>query len=62
MKKIVLKKVGKFYHTPCQFCSGDIITEIEIDEGQSDIKIKGNCRICDSYVFIHTHRRNAVIC
>lgn len=61
INKLKITKRGTHYIYSCQFCEGDMHNDIEISEADNSIKIKGNCRHCNTYVFIETSKRNIII-
>lgn len=60
LNRIKLYKEGDVIYTSCPFCDGYIPVDFEPLYDSSEVKIKGKCKKCTSYIQVRTDRSNFI--
>ena len=58
--KIKIQRFNDIMFIDCPFCDGKIPVEFEPLYNDNQVRVKGKCKKCESYIQVRTHRFNVV--
>lgn len=58
--KITLHKQGTILYAQCPFCIGQIPIDFEPNYNDNQVRVKGRCKKCLTYIHIRTSRNNII--